>query len=115
MNKLLLTLALGAACLSVQAADGVGKPGAAQGKVAMCIGCHGIQGYRSSFPEVYSVPKLGGQSAGYIVAALKEYQKGDRKHPTMRGIAASLSEQDMADIAAYYAQQTAETPANRVK
>ena len=81
------------------------KPGdaaAAQQKVAMCIGCHGIPGYQASFPEIHKVPMISGQTAKYIVAALQAYQKGDRKHPTMKGIAASLTEQDMADIGAYY-------------
>ena len=71
-------------------------------KIAMCIGCHGIKGYQASFPEVYKVPKISGQTASYIVSALTAYQKGDRKHPTMRSIAASLTAKDMADIAAYY-------------
>ncbi len=70
----------------------------------MCIGCHGIQGYQSTFPEVYKVPKIAGQNAKYISASLEAYKKGDRKHPTMRGIAISLTEQDMADLGAYYAQ-----------
>ena len=70
----------------------------------MCIGCHGIPGYQTSFPEVYKVPMIAGQNAKYIVAALNAYKKGDRKHPTMRGIAASLSDQDMADLAAFYEQ-----------
>ena len=73
-----------------------------EAKVAMCIGCHGIKGYQASFPEVHKVPMISGQSAKYIVAALTAYKNGDRKHPTMRGIAESLSEQDMNDIAAYY-------------
>ena len=71
-------------------------------KIAMCIGCHGIKGYQASFPEVYKVPKISGQTAAYIVSALTAYQKGDRKHPTMKSIAASLTAKDMADIAAYY-------------
>jgi cytochrome c553 len=74
-------------------------------KVAQCVGCHGIPGYQSSFPEVHRVPMIAGQSAKYIVAALKAYQAGDRKHPTMRSIAGGLSEQDMAEIAAYYEKQ----------
>jgi len=84
------------------------KPAAAGGaksiesKVAMCIGCHGIKGYQASFPEVHKVPMISGQSAKYIVAALTAYKNGDRKHPTMRGIADTLSEQDMNDIATYY-------------
>lgn len=69
----------------------------------MCIGCHGIPNYRASFPEIHQVPMISGQGAKYIVSALNAYKKGERKHPTMRGIAASLSDQDMADLAAYYA------------
>ena len=82
-------------------------PNAAAGekKAAMCIGCHGIPGYQASFPEVHKVPMIGGQSARYLVTALEAYQKGDRKHPTMKAIAASLTAQDMADLAAYYAKQ----------
>ena len=71
-------------------------------KAAMCIGCHGIVGYQASFPEVYKVPMISGQGAKYISNALLAYQKGERKHPTMMSIAAPLSEQDMADLAAYY-------------
>lgn len=71
-------------------------------KIAMCIGCHGIAGYQASFPEVYKVPKISGQGAKYIISALNAYKQGERKHPTMRGIADSLTDQDMADVAAYY-------------
>jgi cytochrome c553 len=84
----------------------VGNPKAAVNKVAMCIGCHGIPGYKASFPEVYPVPMLGGQTAKYLENALQEYKKGDRNHPTMHGIAGGLSDQDIADLAAYYSQQT---------
>jgi cytochrome c553 len=83
-----------------QAADGNAEAG--KKKTQMCAGCHGIDGFRTAFPEVYSVPRLGGQSANYIVAALKAYKSGDRIHPSMRAIAGSLSDQDMADLAAYY-------------
>jgi cytochrome c553 len=79
-----------------------GNPSDGQKKNSMCIGCHGIEGYRTAYPAVYSVPKIGGQGAAYIVGALKAYKAGDRSHPTMRSIAASLSEQDMQDLAAYY-------------
>lgn len=107
MKKIFALLALalaGVANLSV-AAEVVGDAKAARAKVEMCIGCHGIPGYKASFPELYQVPMLGGQTAKYIESALKAYKKGERKHPTMQGIAASLSEQDIADVAAYYAQQ----------
>ena len=86
---------------NAQAVKGDAKAG--EGKIAMCIGCHGIPGYQASFPEVYKVPMIGGQNEAYIVSALNAYKKGDRKHPTMRGIADSLSDQDMADVAAFYA------------
>ena len=72
-------------------------------KAAMCIGCHGIPGYQASFPEIHKVPMISGQGDKYIVAALTAYKKGERKHPTMRSIAVSLTDQDMADLAAFYA------------
>jgi len=71
-------------------------------KIAMCIGCHGIPGYKTAFPDVYHVPKIAGQQPAYLVNALKAYKSGERSHPSMRGIAASLTDQDMADLAAYY-------------
>ena len=101
-----LLAVLAGLCNLAQAQDA--KPGDATqgaGKAAMCIGCHGIVGYQASFPEIYKVPMISGQGGKYIVAALQAYAKGDRKHPTMRGIATSLSEQDMADLAAYYEAQ----------
>src|SRR6476469_3631023 len=95
-------LALGAAgALAQQPA--AGNPNAAhRNKIAMCIGCHGIPGYKTAFPEVYHVPKIAGQQPAYIISALKAYKDGARQHPSMRGIAASLTDQDMADLAAYY-------------
>ena len=80
-----------------------GAPAAGKNKTSMCAGCHGIAGFRAAYPETYRVPKLGGQNPGYIVAALKAYKAGERNHPTMKAIASSLTEQDMADLAAYYA------------
>lgn len=79
-------------------------------KASMCIGCHSIEGYQSSFPEVHKVPMISGQNAKYIVAALNAYKKGERKHPTMRAIAVSMSDQDMADLAAYYESHGAAGP-----
>jgi len=86
------------------AEDLKGDVQAGEKKIAMCIGCHGIHGYQASFPVVYKVPKISGQSASYIVAALSAYKKGERRNPTMRGIATTLTDQDMADVAAYYQQ-----------
>jgi cytochrome c553 len=68
----------------------------------MCVGCHEIPGYKASFPTVYHVPKITGQTAKYIEASLQAYRKGDRGHPTMRAIAGSLSDKDIADLAALY-------------
>jgi len=79
-----------------------GDPAEAHKKIAMCEGCHGIAGYRTAYPDVYHVPKLGGQSAPYLTNALNAYKAGQRKHPSMRGIAASLTDKDIADLAAYY-------------
>ena len=81
-----------------------GDPVAGAQKTQMCAGCHGIEGWRTAFPEVYQVPKIAGQHPAYIVKALQSYKSGERAHPSMRAIAASLSDQDMADLAAYYGQ-----------
>ena len=124
MNKLLNTLfalcVASATSLALAQAAPAGAPAAApaaapasaaatpaspksiESRVAMCVGCHGIVGYRDSFPEVYRVPKIAGQNAKYIAAALNAYKTGDRKHPTMRGVAETLSDQDIADISNYY-------------
>jgi cytochrome c553 len=91
--------------LAAHAAD-AGDPVAGRSKNSMCVGCHGINGYHTAYPEVYHVPKLGGQHAAYIVKALQEYKAGNRSHPSMRAIAAGLSDQDMADLAAYYASDS---------
>ena len=98
----LLTLS-GAMGLSLNAAAQDAKAG--EKKAQMCIGCHGIPDYKASFPEVFRVPMIAGQNAKYIVSALTQYKKGDRKHPTMRSVATSLSDQDMADLAAFYSTQ----------
>jgi cytochrome c553 len=90
--------------ISAQAAEG-NAAAAAKDKISMCIGCHGIPGYRTGFPEVYQVPKLGGQHPAYIAKALNAYKAGERSHPSMRGIAASLTDQDIADLAAYYGEK----------
>lgn len=76
-------------------------------RVQMCQGCHGIEGWRTAFPEVYHVPRLAGQHAAYLAAALQAYRSGARNHPSMRAIAATLSDQEIADLAAYYAQPSA--------
>lgn len=86
-----------------------GDAAAGKQKNSMCVGCHGIGGYKTAFPEVYSVPKIGGQHAAYIVKALQAYKSGERNHPSMKAIAADLSDKDMADLAAYYASSSAQS------
>lgn len=99
----LALLAAGFACAALaQQPAPAGSAEAGKKKIAMCEGCHGISGYKTAYPEVYHVPKLGGQQPTYLVRALQAYKSGERSHPSMRGIAAGLSEQDMADLAAYY-------------
>ncbi|NJO13438.1 MAG: cytochrome c4 [Gammaproteobacteria bacterium] len=73
-----------------------------------CQGCHGVTGYKNAYPS-YSVPKLGGQSVTYLQNALKAYASGERSHPTMYSHASSLTEQERADIAAYFASKPAPT------
>ena len=99
---LLATLTASAGAASAQAAAPTGNAEAGRAKASMCIGCHEIPGYKASFPYVFTVPMIVGQSAKYIEASLQAYRKGDRSHPTMRAIAGSLSDQDIADLAAYY-------------
>src|ERR1700743_2760388 len=67
-----------------------------------CLGCHGIEGYKNAYP-MYSVPKLEGQRPEYLAAALHEYKSGDLDHPTMHSQASEPSDQDIADIAVYFA------------
>jgi cytochrome c553 len=80
---------------------------AIENKIAQCQGCHGIPDWKTAFPEVYRVPKLGGQKADYIVSALKAYKSGERDFPTMRAIAAPLTDDEMQKLANYYASAAA--------
>lgn len=101
---MLVALAVACGTAAIHAQEVQGNVQAGEQKNAMCIGCHGIVGYQSSFPEVHKVPMISGQNAAYLASALQAYLKGERKHPTMRGVAISLTEQDIADLSAYYAQ-----------
>ena len=101
---LLLALAVAPAAAQ-QRAQETAKTGPS---VSMCVGCHGIPYYQTAYPSVYHVPKIAGQSRQYIVNALKAYRAGDRSHPSMQGIAKSLSDDDMAALAAYYGAAPAE-------
>ena len=89
---------------NAQAPAALGDAKAGSQLVQRCQGCHGIVGLRTAFPEVYKVPKIAGQHSTYFVSALKAYKSGDRKHPGMRAIAVSLSDKDMNDLSAYYAE-----------
>ncbi|BDT75259.1 cytochrome c [Polynucleobacter sp. KF022] len=115
LPQLAVTAALVFAGSVAQADEVKGNAAAGNGKVWLCVGCHSIPDYRADYPLVYKVPMIGGQNAAYIASALAAYKKGERKHPTMRSIAASLSDQDMADIGEYYAAQTASSPNNPLK
>lgn len=104
MSRTRLILAAAVAAALATTAHAAGDPAAGKQKNFQCQGCHGIPGWKTAFPEVYHVPKLGGQHAAYLVTALKQYKSGERDHTTMRSIAATLSEKDMEDLAAYYSQ-----------
>jgi cytochrome c553 len=107
INAIVTGTVLAFAASAALAADGNAAKG--KEKTALCEGCHGIEDYRTAYPAVYHVPKLGGQHAGYMVKALQAYKSGERSHPTMRAIAAGLTDQDMADLAAYYAASDVKT------
>ena len=104
--KTILAIFLFVLAASALAQAPVGNAEAAKSKVSMCTGCHGIPGYKTVYPHVYQVPMITGQQAAYLVKALQAYKSGARSHPSMRGIAKSMSDQDMADVAAYYASQS---------
>ncbi len=100
-----------AAALVAQPAHAAGDPEAGKEIAYTCLGCHGIEGYRNAYPS-FRVPKLGGQKAGYIELALKGYRAGTRRHPTMVAHASSLTDQEIADVAAYLASIGNETVAS---
>ena len=103
-----LALAGGIATTNVMAQDVTTAGDPARGQVLSdtCMGCHGIDGYRNGYPS-YRVPKLGGQHPDYIVLALQGYKNKTRPHPTMHAQAWSQSDQDMKDIAAFFASEGA--------
>ena len=86
----------------VAAAPAVGNPVVGKQKAFMCKGCHNKVGYKTAYPKVYEVPRLGGQHAAYLSSALYQYKNGERKFTTMQNMAVALTDQDIADIAAYY-------------
>lgn len=108
MSRLILPgLALVFLLFAANPADAAGDPEAGKIKGYTCTGCHGIPGYKNVYPT-FNVPKIGGQSAVYIEAALKAYRTGERQHSTMNLHAESLSDEDIADIAAWLESVTGE-------
>jgi cytochrome c553 len=94
----------GSLATAQDAAPAAGNPQHGKAISYTCLGCHGIDGYKNAYP-MYSVPKLEGQNPDYLTAALHGYRDGDRAHLTMHSQASELSDQDMADIAAFFAGQ----------
>ena len=115
-TSLLALLVTAAASLApAQLAAAAGDAQAGQRKANICQGCHNLDNFRAVFPEVYRIPRIRGQSAEYIVYALNEYKNSTRFVPaddsarhdldplmSMTAIAASLTDEDIADLAAYY-------------
>lgn len=101
MTRSLLTAVL-LAGLGCFASTAIAKGDPAQGRLEVysCHGCHGIEGYETAYPQ-YHVPRIAGQNEQYIIDALNEYRSGARKFPTMHAQASSLTDQQIADIAAY--------------
>lgn len=100
MKRILLSAASLVLALAALPAAAKGDPENGKALFYTCTGCHGIADYKNAYPT-YRVPKIGGQSEQYLIAALTGYRKGERKHPTMQAQAESFSEQEIADIAAY--------------
>lgn len=96
---IMAVLLSGAAMVSPASAGD--DPGRGQVMAQTCLGCHGIEGYRNAYPS-YRVPRIGGQSEAYLVAALKAYRSGERAHPTMQAQSATLSDEEIADLAAFF-------------
>lgn len=102
MKLMLKKFALTVGLLAVTSTALAGDPEAGSKKAETCLGCHGVSDYVNVYPT-YHVPKIGGQHEEYLIAALNAYKNGDRSHGTMQANALSLSDEDIADIAAYFA------------
>lgn len=102
LNSVLVTLAIGAALTLPIAAKAEGDAKAGAEKAYTCLGCHGVKHYVNTYPT-YHVPKIAGQHQAYIEAALKAYRAGTRSHATMQANAGNLTDQDISDIAAFFA------------
>jgi cytochrome c553 len=113
LNRLAGRLAAAMLALAAMAAHAEGDIARGAKLAYTCLGCHGIENYKNAYPK-YSVPKLGGQHQAYIIAALAQYKSGARWHPTMRGFAAALTDQDCADLAAFFSVAAKVTSAGPV-
>ena len=103
MDKTTSYLAIALGMVLASTVHAAGDPEAGKAKSAICAGCHGTDG-NSTNPEW---PKLAGQHPGYLAKQLRDYKAGKRNNATMNGMVATLSDQDMADLAAYFGSQTA--------
>ncbi len=103
MRVLPALLLLGLSSAALPSELPAGDPDRGRTKAYTCRGCHGIPGYRNVYPH-YHVPLIGGQNEAYLIEALKSYREGRRRHPTMRAQGLTLSDQDIADIAAFLAR-----------
>ena len=97
-----LLLSAASTLITAETVQAAGDVEAGRIKAYTCTGCHGIPGYNNIYPT-YKVPRIGGQNYEYLVLALKAYRDGERDHKTMDLQAESLSEQDIEDVAAYFA------------
>ena len=106
MNSMRVTgLLVATLGILLSSAVAAGDPEAGKIKASTCMGCHGIEGITNAYPT-YRVPRLGGQHAEYLVNSMQAYKDGRRQHPAMRANVANLSEQDMRDIAAWFASES---------
>jgi len=110
-TKFVLTAALLLVTITANPALAEGDPVAGAELGYSCLGCHGIEGYRNAYPS-YRVPKLGGQNAAYLSIAIKGYRDGTRSHPTMDAQASSMTDQQIADVAAYLASLVGDVAAS---
>lgn len=107
LKQRLLCSAAGTAALLLalsSTANAAGDAAAGEKKAYTCLGCHGVEHYVNTYPT-YKVPRVAGQHEAYLVAALQAYRSKTRSHPTMQANAGNLSDQDIADIAAYFASK----------
>ncbi len=117
MHKILAATLITATVLAsgplyAQQTDAAGDPQRGAVLADTCMGCHGIPGYRNTYPS-FRVPRLGGLHADYVVLALQGYRDQMRPHDTMHAQAVSLSDQDMRDIAAWFASKGPVKPAGK--